>query len=86
MQHRFYMDFPDSMTKYFVLKVTYPGCWQVLSLARKETICACQKCDGQRNGLIWLGKRQVVDSCKCGNEPPSPIKCRECSMFPPWSG
>jgi hypothetical protein len=23
MQHIFYMDFPDSMTKYYVLKVTY---------------------------------------------------------------
>ena len=33
----------------------YPGCWQVLSPTRKETSCACQKCDGQRNGLILLG-------------------------------
>lgn len=23
MQHRFYMDFPDSITKYYGLKVTY---------------------------------------------------------------
>jgi hypothetical protein len=23
MQHRFYLDFPDSLTKYFVLKVNY---------------------------------------------------------------
>jgi len=28
----------------------------------------------------------VVDSCECGNEPQSSIKCGECSLFPPWSG
>ena len=39
--------------------------------------CACQKCNGQRNGLIWLGEGQVIDSCECGNEPPSSIKCGE---------
>jgi len=25
------------------------------SPARNETSCACQKCDRQKNGLIWLG-------------------------------
>jgi len=45
-----------------------------------------QKCDGQRNGLIWLGKGQVVGCCGWGNEPPSSIKCGECSLFASWSG
>jgi len=42
-------------------------------------------CDVQRNGLIWLGSGHVVDCCECGNEPPSSIKCGECSLFPSWS-
>ena len=25
----------------------------------------------------------MVDSCECGNEPPSSIKCGECSLFLP---
>jgi len=28
----------------------------------------------------------VVNCCECGNEPPSSIKCGECSLFPSWSG
>ena len=56
-----------------------PGCWQVPSPTRKATSCACQKCDGQRNGLILLGLGQVVESCECGNEPPTSIKCGEYS-------
>jgi len=24
----------------------------------------------------------MVDCCECGNEPPSSIKCGECSLFP----
>ena len=27
----------------------------------------------------------MLDSCECGNEPPSFIKCGKCSMFPSWS-
>jgi len=27
-----------------------------------------------------------MDTCECDKELPSSIKCRECSLFPSWSG
>ena len=58
------------------------------SLARpgRESAASLKSVMGRGDGLIWLGYGQVVDSCGCGNEPQSSIKCGECSLFPSWSG
>ena len=50
----------------------------VKSLVRPgNSNCVCQMCDGQRDGLIWVGKGQVLGFCECGNGPTSSINCWE---------
>jgi len=58
------------------------------SLARpgRKKAAPVKKCDGQRE---WIDLARVgtgVELCELGNEPPSSIKCRECSLFRSWSG
>jgi len=80
-----------SFSKYFSLPLSLPSYQCCLSIHRSAKLNR-----GTDKSLAGPGREQAAPvksvmgtgggRCECGNEPPSSIKCGECSLFPSWSG